>query len=106
MACWVLVLREGRKRIHFVHELIETTESEFAKTSGSSWCQAVITVIVSVNDKFSMHQRLSEFRIAADMLAESMGDLNDSPNIVLPLHVTHAMERPSALVNWNRSGSS
>ena len=91
MACWVLVLREGRKRIHFVHELIETTESEFAKTSGSSWCQTVTTMIVFVNDKFSMHQRLSEFRIAADMLAESMGDLNDSANILMtaPFHARY-----------------
>ena len=80
----MLVLREGCQRSHVFNELIKAAGAEVAKTSRSFCCQAVATMIISVNDKFSMHQRLGELHIAADVLAESMGGLNDSPNIVLP----------------------
>jgi len=40
-------------------------------------------VVVSVNDEFSVHQCSSYFRIAAHVLAEPMGDLNDSANVVM-----------------------
>ena len=45
-------------------------------------------VIVSVNNKVSLPQFLSQLRIPAHMLAKSMGDLNDSANGVMtvPFH--------------------
>jgi hypothetical protein len=53
------------KTKHIFDELIETTESELAKTSGSSCCQPVSTMIVPVNHKLFVHQSLGEFRVAA-----------------------------------------
>ena len=85
---WVLALRDDSKRNHIFHELIKTAGSEVTKASSTFCGQAMAPVIASVNDKFSVHQCLSEFRIAAHVLAESMGDLNDSANMVMtaPFH--------------------
>src|SRR5215471_9201702 len=80
----VLLLRNDLKTKHIFDELIETAESELAKTSGSCCCQAVTAMIISVNHKVFVHQSLSEFGIASGVLAEAVGDLNDSANIVLP----------------------
>src|SRR6266404_701458 len=84
----MLVLRDDSQGNHVVHELIKTAQSEFAKSPRGFCCLAVTPVIVSVNGKFSAHQYLSQFRIAANVFAESMCDLNNSTNIVLtaPFH--------------------
>ena len=84
----MLLLRNDLKTKHIFDELIEAAESELAKTSGSFCRQAVTAMIISVNDKFFVHQSLSDFRIAAHMLAEDVCDLNDSTNRVMtaPFH--------------------
>lgn len=41
-------------------------------------------MIVSVNDKLSLHQCLGQLSIAAHVLTESIGDLNDAANVVMP----------------------
>jgi len=84
----VLVLRDDSRETMSSTSWIKTAGSEFAKTSGGLCCQSVTSMIVSVNDKFSAHQYLSQFRIAANVLAKSMRDLNDSANFVLtaPFH--------------------
>ena len=86
----LLLFRDDLKAKHIFDELIETAESEIAKASGGFGCQAVTAMIISVNDKFFVHQSLSDFRIAAHMLAEDVCDLNDSTNRVMtaPFHAS------------------
>src|SRR5258707_5370625 len=84
----VLGLRNDSEGHHVRDDLIKSAWSEFAKTAGRFCGQAVTPVIASVNDKFSLRECLSQFRVAADVLAESMSDLNDSANMVAtaPFH--------------------
>ena len=51
----MFVLRDDPKRDHVFDELIKTAGAEFAKTSGRLCRQAMASVIISVNDKFSLH---------------------------------------------------
>ena len=84
----VLVLPDDYEREYVFDELIETAGPEITETSGRFGRQAMAPMIVSVNGKVSVAQGLSQFRIAPHVLTESMGDLNDSANIVLsaPFH--------------------
>ena len=52
----VLALRDDSNRNHVFDELIKTSGSELAKTSRRFCRQAVTPVIVSVDDKFPLHQ--------------------------------------------------
>jgi hypothetical protein len=54
----VLFLRDDSERNHVFDELIKTAGSEVAKISRGFCCQAMTPVIVSVNNKFSVHQLL------------------------------------------------
>src|SRR6266536_633094 len=80
----MFVLRDDPKRNHVLDELIKTAGAEFTKTARGFCGQPMTSVIVAVNDKVCINQFLSQLRIAVHMLAESVGDLNDSANIVTP----------------------
>src|SRR6266567_7354155 len=84
----MFVLRDDPKRNHVLDELIKTAGAEFTKTARGFCGQPMTSVIVSVNDKVCIDQFLSQLRIAAHMLAKSMGDLNDATNLVMtaPFH--------------------
>jgi hypothetical protein len=84
----VLVLPDDHKREYVFDELIETARPEITETSGRFCGQAMAPMIVSVNGKVSAAQGFSQFRIAPHVLTESIGDLNDSANMVMsaPFH--------------------
>src|SRR5437762_12076044 len=89
---WVLVFRDDSKRNHVFDELIKTAGSKVAKAAEGLCGQAMTPVIISVNDKVCAHEYFSKFRISGDVLAESMGDLNDAANLVMtaPFHARNA----------------
>jgi hypothetical protein len=85
---WVLVLSDDYEKGYVFDELIETSGSEITETSGRFCGQTMAPMIVSVNGKVSVAQGFSQFRIAPHVHTESMGDLNDSANLVTsaPFH--------------------
>src|SRR5437016_12306102 len=87
----VFPLSDNSERNHVFNELIEPTRPEFAKTSGRLCRQAMTSVIVSVNDKPITNQDIGKLAIASDVLTKSVGDLNDSPNVVMaaPFHARY-----------------
>jgi len=54
----VLVLREGYQRSHVFDELLKTAGPKSPEFPAGFAVQAMTPVIVSVNDKFSVHQGL------------------------------------------------
>src|SRR6266853_2891080 len=78
----MFTLRDDPKRNHIFDELVKTSGTEFAKTFGRLCSQAVTSVIVPVNDKPVTNQDVGKFAIPADVLTQTVGDLNGSANVV------------------------
>src|SRR6202035_1225826 len=85
----MFVLRDDPERNHVIDQLIETARAEVAKTTSGRLCgQAMTSVIVPVNHKLIFNQNLGQLSVAANVLAKSVSDLNDSTNVaaVAPFH--------------------
>src|SRR5262249_40347094 len=82
------LLRDHSESDDVFDELIKTAGTEIAKASRRFCRKAMTSVIVSVNNKTVLHRGLSQVGVAADVFAESVGDLKNSTNrpMAAPLH--------------------
>src|SRR5262249_31731735 len=79
----VRILRDGRQRNHVFDKLNKTAGAEIAKTSRRLCRQSMTAVIVSIYHKPCFNQFPCQFCIAPNVLAQSVGDLHNSANMLM-----------------------